>query len=108
MHARRLKVSGPNLAYRVEIADAALADAEEYVGFIRQVKKEPEAADRWFRGLVSAIRSLEKLPSRCPLIPEAEEFPFELRQLIFHSHRLIFRINETTKKVFVVRIYHVA
>jgi len=34
--------------------------------------------------------SLEELPSRCPLIPEATQFPTELRHLIYHSHRIIF------------------
>jgi plasmid stabilization system protein ParE len=63
------------LAFQVDIADPALVDAEDYVRFVRDVKKEPEAAERWFRGLVEAIYSLEDLPERCPVIPEREEFP---------------------------------
>src|SRR5437868_1251467 len=79
-----------NLAYLVDITEPALADAEEYVRFIRDVKKEPEAAERWFRGLVQAIYSLEELPERCPVVPEHEEFSFEIRHLIYYSHRIIF------------------
>jgi plasmid stabilization system protein ParE len=56
------------LAFQVDITEPALADAEQYVRFIRDVKKEPEAAARWFRGLVQAIYSLEELPDRCPEI----------------------------------------
>jgi plasmid stabilization system protein ParE len=59
------------LPYRVRITDAALADARDYVRFVRDVKKEPAAAERWYRGLLEAVFSLEELPSRCPLIPEA-------------------------------------
>ena len=44
--------------------------AEDYVRFIRDVRKEPEAAERWFHGLVEAIHSLEELQARCPVIPE--------------------------------------
>jgi len=94
------------LAYRVRITDSALLDAEEYVHFIGHLKNEPKAAVRWLRGLIAAISSLEKSPLRCPLIPEAEEFPFELRHLIYHSHRIIFRADELSKTVTVFRIYH--
>jgi plasmid stabilization system protein ParE len=93
------------LAYRVEISDTALIDAEEYVQFIR-ARNEPVAAERWFRGLISAIFSLEELPLRCPLIPEAAEFPVDLRHLIFHSHRIIFKVDEHLMLVTVVRVYH--
>ena len=68
-------------------------DAEEYVLFIREVKKEPAAAERWFRGLVQAIYSLEEFPERCPTIPEQREFQFEIRQLIYFSHRIIFAVE---------------
>jgi plasmid stabilization system protein ParE len=43
------------LGFQVDITDPALQDAEEYFLFIRDVRKEPEAAERWFRGLVQAI-----------------------------------------------------
>jgi len=93
------------LAYRAEISDAALIDAEEYVQFLR-ARNETAAGDRWFRGLISAIFSLEELPLRCALIPEAAEFPFEVRQLLYHSHRILFRADEAATSVAVLRVYH--
>lgn len=92
--------------YKVEITDSALEDAEEYVQYIRLEKKEPGAAERWFRGLVSIILSLETLPARCARIPEAEEFSVELRHLIYYSHRIIFHVDSKRKKVKVLRVYH--
>jgi len=65
-----------------------------------------EAAERWFRGLVQAIHSLEELPERCPLIPEQEEFAMEIRHLIYFSHRIIFRVEGERKRVVVYRVYH--
>jgi plasmid stabilization system protein ParE len=94
------------LAFQVNITEPALADAEDYVRFIRDVRKEPEAAERWFRGLVQAIYTLEELPERCPVIPEQDEFSFEIRQLIYFSHRIIFRVEHQTSKVIVYRVYH--
>ena len=94
------------MAFQVDITEPALVDAEEYVRFIRDVKKEPEAAERWFRGLVRAIYSLEDLPERCPVIPEQEEFPFQIRHLIYFSHRIVFRVERETDRVVVLRVYH--
>ena len=95
------------MAFQVDITDPALADAEAYVYFIREIRKEPEAAERWFRGLVRAIYSLEDLPERCPLIPEHEVFaPAEIRHLIYYSHRIIFGIELPNSRVIVYRVYH--
>jgi plasmid stabilization system protein ParE len=94
------------LAFQVEITEPALADAEDYVRFIRDVKKEPAAAERWFRGLVEAIYSLEELPERCPAIPEQEEFPSGIRHLHYFSHRIIFHVEAEVNRVVIYRIYH--
>ena len=94
------------MAFQVDITEPALADAEDYVRFIREVRKQPEAAERWFRGLVRAIYSLEELPERCPVIPEREDFSFEIRHLIYFSHRIIFRVERDRNRVVVFRVYH--
>jgi hypothetical protein len=59
------------LAFRVDITESALADAEEYVTFIRDIRQEPVAAARWFHRLVVAIDSLEELPEQwaSPIAP---------------------------------------
>jgi plasmid stabilization system protein ParE len=94
------------LAFQVDITDPALADAESYVRFIRDVKKEPDAAERWFRGLAQAIYSLEELPERCPVIPEQDDFSFQIRHLIYYSHRIVIHVDRENKRVVVYRIYH--
>ena len=94
------------MAFQVDITEPALADAEDYVRFIREAGKQPEAAGRWFRGLVRAIYSLEERPERCPVIPEVEDFSFEMRHLIYFSHRIVFRVERDRNRVVVFRVYH--
>ena len=94
------------MAFRVDITEPALIDAEDYVRFIRDVRKDPEAAGQLFRGLVQAIYSLEELPERCPVIPEQEDFAFEIRHLIYFSHRIIFQVKREKKRVIIYRVYH--
>jgi toxin ParE1/3/4 len=92
------------LRYSVEITDAALADAEEYVHFIRKQSHDEMAAVNWWNGLLDAVDSLESLPGRCPRIPEGKHFAGKLHHLIHASHRIIFEIEPG--RVTVLRIYH--
>ncbi|MGH9560010.1 MAG: type II toxin-antitoxin system RelE/ParE family toxin [Terracidiphilus sp.] len=92
------------MEYSVEITDAALADAENYVRFLQGERQAPLAAERWWNGLLDAIFSLEMMPGRCPVIPEQRHFARELRHLIYRSHRIIFFMNGNV--VTVMRIYH--
>ncbi len=92
------------MAYSVEITEAALADAENYVRYLQEDRQEPLAAERWWNGLLDAILSLEMMPGICPVIPEQEHFAKELRHRIYASHRIIFSISGNL--VTVVRIYH--
>jgi hypothetical protein len=57
---------------------------------------------------VEASYSLEDLPERCPSIPEQSEFTFEIRHLLYFSHRIIFAIEGAKKRVVIYRIYHSA
>lgn len=92
--------------YDVEIMPAALADAEAYVQFLEDEHGAPEYAEQWWDGLIAAFLSLEKMPRRCPFIPERRHFEGEIRHLIYQSHRIIFQVSET--KVTILRIYHSA
>ena len=96
------------MRYRVRVQPAALADAEEYVAFIRDRKTEPLAAARWYDGLVEAILSLGSMPERCPVIPEQDNFKIELRHCHYHSHRIILHIDEGAGTVEILRVYHSA
>jgi hypothetical protein len=94
------------LAYRVEIAAGALRDAEEYYSFILSRSHDALPADAWWGGMLDAVYSLENLPTRCPRIPEQTASTAPLYQLIYASHRIIFRIDGQIVRV--ARIYHSA
>ena len=40
-------------------------------------------AEKWLIRLFQAILSLDQLPSRCPVIPEAKELGYPARHLLF-------------------------
>src|SRR5208283_5329006 len=96
------------MAYRVSLAEPAEADA--YAAFDRIRAAAPAHAERWLIRLFAAISSLDNLPTRCPVIPEAGELGYPVRHLLFGKgngvYRIIFHINEDERHVRLLRVWH--
>ena len=96
------------MAYRVSLAAPAEADA--YAAFERIRAAAPLHAEKWLTRLFEAIFSLDKLPTRCPVIPEAKEIGFPARHLLFGKGngvcRIIFHVQKDEQHVRVLRIWH--
>jgi toxin ParE1/3/4 len=92
------------MAYEVRLARRALSDLRHIYGSIEA--ETSDAADTWFRGLESAIFSLETDPSRSPITPERPN----LRHLLYgnkpHIYRILYSINEDERVVNVAQIRH--
>lgn len=88
------------MSFRVSIAPAAFIEVEAIFDFIRA--DSPLEAGRWLDGLLSAVDALGTFPRRCRRVPEAAKRHREIRQLLYGSHRVIFRIVDRE-----VRILHV-
>jgi plasmid stabilization system protein ParE len=93
--------------YEVYIADKARRQFEDAARWWAE-NRSVEQAERWYRGFVAAIQSLERLPERCPLAREGDAFPIELRELHYGlgsrpTHRAIFAIRPSRVIVYSVR-----
>ena len=87
------------MAYRVSLTAVAEADATAAFERIREVA--PHSAARWLRDLFAAIMTLADMPARCPVIPEADELGYPVRQLLYGRrtgiYRIIFDIQEQSE-----------
>jgi plasmid stabilization system protein ParE len=96
------------MAYRVSLAAPAETDA--YAAFERIREAAPMHAEKWLTGLFKAIFSLDEIPARCPVIPEAKELGYPARHLLYGKrkgvYRIIFHIREDQQHVRVLRIWH--
>ena len=92
--------------YRVIIQPNAEAEIE--AAYLYRAEHAPQAAARWFVGLVEAINTLEHFPARCPLAPESGHFAEEIRQLLHGARRDVFRILFTIQgdAVHVLHVRH--
>lgn len=88
--------------YRVEITRTAENDVDEIWG--RIAADSIVNATRFVLQLEEKTGTLERMPHRCPAIPENELLGTDYRHLILDDYRVIFRIRAST--VFVLRIVH--
>lgn len=92
------------MVYRVVVERQARRDAEEALAFLRQ--ESPEAAGRWYAGLLDRFGSLATMPQRCARAPEPELAALGFRQLIFGAYRILFTVDEGTGAVHVHHVRH--
>ncbi len=82
-------------------AQEGIRNSFEYI-----YERAPLNAARWLRKLYRQIDTLEGSPARCGFAREREYLEEGLRQLLFKSHRVIFRIDEARKAVYVLHVRH--
>ena len=73
------------MVFRVEISPQAFGDFDDIAAYITE-RGSLESAERWFNGIMDAIRSLRKLPGRCPVAEESDVIGTEIR-LLLHGNR---------------------
>ncbi len=78
------------MTYRIIVEVTAERDLESATHWLAQ-HSEPDAR-RWYMRVTKAIESLKQSPRRCPLAPENDAFPEEIRHLLHGKRRYVYRI----------------
>jgi len=88
--------------YEVIVQPLAEKELREAFEFIRT--DSPNAAATWLRGLYEVVKSMETLPKRFAFAREREDVNADVRQTVYHSHRILFTVEDKT--VFIHHIRH--
>jgi plasmid stabilization system protein ParE len=84
------------MAFRVELSAQAQSDVAAIYDWLKS-HEAGETGERWFVALRAAIASLADMPTRCPLAPESQDSPVEVRQLLYgrrpHVYRILFAVE---------------
>lgn len=91
------------MAFQVEITPIAEKQIEQAYLWYRE--RNANFADRWFRGLMNRISTLQEKPQRCALAIEHEIFPEEVRQLLYGKSKNVYRVLFTVRSNFVHVLY---
>jgi plasmid stabilization system protein ParE len=93
------------MAFRVEISPQAFEDLDGISAYIR--RGSFESAQRWFNGILAAIRTLRDAPQRCPVAEESRQLEAEVRLLLYgkrnRRYKIYFAVHKETVRVFHVR-----
>lgn len=92
------------MSHRIRYLSPAFEDIGKICAYL--ARHSPAYAPRWVDRMENAVRSLRHMPHRCPLAPEDEFFPMEIRQLRFDSYRVLFTI--AGDEVRIINILHSA
>lgn len=90
------------MKYRVVVtpeAQAGIRAAFEYIH-----ARAPLNAARWLQGLYDRIETLERSPERCAYARERHYLDDDLRQLVFKSHRIVFKADRAVGTVWVLYV----
>ncbi|WAK04256.1 type II toxin-antitoxin system RelE/ParE family toxin [Methylobacter sp. YRD-M1] len=88
--------------YTIIISPEAEQDIEDSYLYIKD--DSPQNAMNWYREIYSKIQSLSSFPFRCPLAPENDFFPEEIRHLIIHNYRILYTTTGDT--VYILHARH--
>lgn len=94
------------MSYRVEVTDQAYVAIRQYTRYIAVECESPLNAARWLEKVWDAVDSLERWPRRCPLAPEDQFRPYEIRMRIVGDHLLLFTVDNDAKAVWVIGFRH--
>lgn len=92
--------------FEVILTPRAEEDLYDYAAFI--ALDNPDAAEEWADSVLKECELLSQMPHRFAVIAESELLGEDLRSFPFHSHRVVYWVDSEGKKVFVIRIYHMA
>lgn len=89
---------------KVFLSAQALGDLERIVAYI--ALENAAAGERMGNQLLDAALSLRTFPERGRVVPEFRHT--ELREIVFRSYRIIYRVSRRDNSVEIVRFWHAA
>jgi len=94
--------------FEVILSAEAEANIDEAYQWIAEANQS--AADRWYAGLIAALKGLAELPLRCPIAPETRLglIDREVRQLLYGrsywKYRILFAVD--ARKILILHVRH--
>jgi plasmid stabilization system protein ParE len=90
--------------FRVIVTPEAQTNIRAALEYIHA--RSPLNAERWLQELYQQIDTLERFPERCSFAREKTYLEEDLRQLLFKSHRIVFKVERAQATVYVLYVRH--
>src|SRR5882724_9673092 len=94
------------MKYSVEMTEVAYEAIRAHARYIAIECQSPLNASRWLDDVWNVIDGLEHMPARHILAPENDFKLYEVRRALVGSHLMLFTIDESAHKVWVIGFRH--
>ncbi|MBQ9267600.1 MAG: type II toxin-antitoxin system RelE/ParE family toxin [Clostridia bacterium] len=92
--------------YNIQITDNFKDEIANVIDYIVDKLKEPVIAYRIYDKVIKQISKLDFMPYRYPKIQNYSNRQKDLRKLSVYSFRIIYEIDNNSKQVFILHIFH--
>ena|ERR1044072_2962574 len=90
--------------YKIIFSEPSIEDLKNIVLFIAQ--DNPQAAARFGSQLIESVRHLAAFPRLGRVVPEKNDE--NIREIIFKSYRIFYRVKDNAALVEIARFWHAA
>jgi toxin ParE1/3/4 len=90
--------------YKVIFSEPSIEDLENIVRFI--ARDNPQAAAEFGAKLIASVRNLAIFPRLGRVVPEKNDE--NIREIVFKSYRIFYRIKDDAGTVEIARFWHAA
>lgn len=94
------------MRYRLILSPEAFDELDHYIEYLAVDQTSPQSATMWLDKAFNALRTLTFFPNRCPPAPESRHSRHTIRMLIVDRGLFLYRVDEATKTVRVLRFRH--
>jgi toxin ParE1/3/4 len=92
------------MGWEIVLSASAESDLENIVSYI--ARHNPDAAIRVGNALISRSESLAEFPEMGRVVPEFSQK--DLREVVYRSYRIIYRLISGRQRIEIVRFWHAA
>ncbi len=90
------------MVYKIIVSEEAISDLRDIVAYI--AKDNPSVAKKFGSKLIQSTKPLSNHPRIGRIVPEFDDT--SIRELIFGSYRIPYRIKEESKTIEILRFWH--
>lgn len=95
-----------DIKYKVIVTSKAKYDLEEIYHYISKSLMEENTASNLMKNIEESIKKLEYFPEAYSVIEQYQGRDYEYRKLIIKNYLVVYRIDQTEEKVYVIRVVY--
>lgn len=95
-----------DIKYEVVLTEKAKNEIDDIYNYISKSLMAEKSANNLINKLEESILRLEIMPKSCSLVESYKSRKYMYRKLVINNYVALYRIDETLKKVYIIRVVY--